>query len=114
MRACPDIISTSAVFHVPFEGRGAGDKSMSREQFTVGDMKRWLSGFSDSDELLFAGDLTVHRVRRSGDGEAFVEFDQFEAVISAQFKQRHPSVKVIFCEESLDGQAVKMVGVPEI
>jgi hypothetical protein len=46
---------------------------------TVGDLKSQLSGLPDDTKLIFAGGLTFYRLKRRGDDEVFVEFNEPQA-----------------------------------
>ncbi|GFZ63232.1 hypothetical protein PSE10B_39610 [Pseudomonas amygdali pv. eriobotryae] len=73
---------------------------MSSEKFTVGDMKRKLVGLDDSLELTFSGGLTFYRIKRYGDDEVYIEFDEAVGDLTDAFKKRNPGVKVAFIETS--------------
>ena len=69
---------------------------MSENSITVGDLKRSLSGLSDNTTITFAGGLTFYRLKRWGDEEVFVEFNEAQADLTPEFKKRNPHVKVAF------------------
>ena len=69
---------------------------MSENSITVGDLKRSLSGLSDDTKLTFAGGLTFYRVKRWGDDEVFVEFNEPQADLTPEFRMKNPQVKVAF------------------
>jgi hypothetical protein len=84
------------------------------EKFTVGDMKRLLDGLPDDDELAFEGGLTISRLKRRGDDLIVAEFNQFQAMLSENFKRKFPEVQVAFCSWESDGSVVQEVSVPEL
>ena len=69
---------------------------MSENAITVGDLKRSLSGLPDDTKLTFAGGLTFYRVKRWGDDEVFIEFNEAQADLTPAFKKKNPQVKVAF------------------
>jgi hypothetical protein len=69
---------------------------MSRDAFTVGDLKRQLQGYSDDTVITFSGDLTFYRFKRWGDDEVILEFGEPQAFLEDAFKKKNPNVKVAF------------------
>lgn len=69
-------------------------------ELTVGDLKRELEGLGDDVKLSFSGGLTFYRLKRWGDGEFIVEFNEPQAYLSGSFKRRNPNVKVAFIDIS--------------
>jgi hypothetical protein len=63
-------------------------------KFTVGDLKRELSGLDDNAELSFAGGLHFFRLKRWGDDEWVVEFNE---PIADWDREAHPGIQVAFC-----------------
>lgn len=84
------------------------------EKFTVADMKLLLAHLPDNDELAFEGGLTISRLKRRGDDLVVVEFNQFQAELSPNFKKKHPEVQVAFCRFESDGSVVQEVAVPRL
>lgn len=68
------------------------------EKFTVGDLKRELSGMSDDTEISFSGNLTFYRFKRWGDNEFVLEFNEVQANTNDSFRRRHPNIQVSFCK----------------
>jgi hypothetical protein len=64
--------------------------------FTVGDLRQQLQGLSDSTKLSFDGGLTFGRLKRWGDDEFVLLFEQPQGALSESFKKRNPGVKVVF------------------
>ncbi|MCL2625555.1 MAG: hypothetical protein FWD46_01890 [Cystobacterineae bacterium] len=69
-------------------------------EFTVGDLKRELEELSDDVKLSFSGGLTFYRLKRWGDNEFVVLFNEAEAFLLNSFKKRNPHVKVAFIDTS--------------
>ncbi len=69
---------------------------MSEITMTVADLKRQLNGLADSTKLTFPGGLTFYRIKRLGDDEVFIEFNEAQADLTPEFKKRNPNVKVAF------------------
>ena len=44
--------------------------------FTIGDLKSWLNGIPDGDELIFQGNLTFIRVKERGANLQHMEFEE--------------------------------------
>jgi hypothetical protein len=84
---------------------------MSGSEMTVGDLKRHLSGLSDDTRLSFSGGLTFYQVKRWGDDEVLVEFNEAQADLTPEFKKRNPNVKVAFiASDSVNWDKSGMVG----
>lgn len=69
-------------------------------EFTVGDLKRQLEGLDDSVKLSFSGGLTFYKLKRWGDDELIVEFNEPQGYLSDSFKKKNPNVKVAFIDTS--------------
>jgi hypothetical protein len=69
-------------------------------EFTVGDLRSHLDGLDDTVKLSFSGHLTFQRLKRWGDNEFIVEFDEPQAFLSDEFKKNNPNVKVAFIDTS--------------
>ncbi|WP_133670220.1 hypothetical protein [Burkholderia pseudomallei] len=65
-------------------------------ELTVGDLKRQLEELGDDVKISFAGGLTFYRLKRWGDEEFIVEFNEAEGYLTEDFKKRNPSVQVVF------------------
>ncbi len=82
---------------------------MSETEFTVGDLRRWLKPYRDTDKLSFAGRLTFYKAKSVGDDEVYIEFNEHEAFLQPEFLRKNPTVKVIFCESQLEDGALASV-----
>jgi hypothetical protein len=60
---------------------------MTETEFTVGDLRRHLRGFSDDTKLMFADGLTFHRVKRRGEDLVQVELNEPESA-SASYSEK--------------------------
>ena len=69
-------------------------------EFTVGDLRAHLDGLDDAAILSFSGRLTFQSLKRWGDSEYVVEFNEQQAYLSDAFKKQNPNVKVAFIETS--------------
>ena len=69
-------------------------------QVTVGDLRRQLEGLNDDAKLSFAGGLTFYKLKRWGDDEFIVEFNEPQAYLSDSFKKKNSNVKVAFIDTS--------------
>ncbi|ORC49148.1 hypothetical protein B2G74_13925 [Burkholderia sp. A27] len=67
-------------------------------ELTVGDLKRQLAGLGDDTKISFAGGLTFYRLKRWGDEEFIVEFNEAQGYLTEGFKKRNPSVQVVFID----------------
>ena len=67
---------------------------------TVGYLRDRLEGLGDDVKLLFPGGLTFYRLKRWGDDEYIIEFNEPQADLSDEFKKRHPNIKVAFIDTS--------------
>lgn len=65
---------------------------------TVGDLKRQLDGLNDDVKLSFSGGLTFYRLKRWGNEELIVEFNEPQAFLLDSFKKKNPHVKVAFID----------------
>lgn len=82
-------------------------------ELTVGDLKRQLAGLDDDVKLSFSGDLTFYRLKRWGDDEIIVEFNEPQAYLSDSFKKKNPNVKVAFIDISnIEWSETGLVGGP--
>jgi hypothetical protein len=66
------------------------------QKVTVGELKRLLRDLPDNDLISFSGGLTVSQLKRWGDHEHVVEFNEPEGHLTAKFKKRHPHVQAVF------------------
>ncbi|MGF6901108.1 hypothetical protein [Paraburkholderia sp. GAS348] len=81
------------------------------DELTVGDLKRQLEGLGDDVKLSFSGGLTFYRLKRWGDDEFIVEFNETEAYLSDSFKKKNPGVKVAFIHtESVEWDQSGIIG----
>ncbi|CAG2130764.1 hypothetical protein [Cupriavidus numazuensis] len=69
-------------------------------ELTVGELRRQLDGLDDDVKLSFSGGLTFYRLKRWGDDEFIVEFNEPQADLSDSFKRKNPNVKVAFIDIS--------------
>jgi hypothetical protein len=67
-------------------------------ELTVGDLKRQLEGLGDDVKISFAGGLTFYRLKRWGDDEFIVEFNEAQGDLTEGFKKRNPCVQVAFID----------------
>ncbi|MBN3141892.1 hypothetical protein H4F51_18430 [Pectobacterium brasiliense] len=74
---------------------GVSDMDM---KFTVGDLRRQLSGLSDDIELSFDGGLTFGRLKRWGDDHFVLLFAESQAYTSEEFKKEYDNIMVSFCK----------------
>lgn len=51
------------------------------DDFTVGDLKRQLALWDDDTKLTFGGGLTFYRVKRCGEGEVYIEWNEAQAFL---------------------------------
>ncbi|MBX3476684.1 MAG: hypothetical protein KF910_03700 [Brevundimonas sp.] len=73
------------------------------DKFTVGDLRRHLSGYADDIELEFAGGVTFYRLKGWGDDGVVLEFNEMQADLSPETRK---SIKVAFCHsEPFEGLA---------
>lgn len=72
---------------------------MTESTMTVGDLRGQLEGWPDDAKVSFSGRLTFYRVRRWGDHEVIVEFNEPQADLTPEFKKRNPHVKVAFIDD---------------
>ena len=68
------------------------------DELTVGELKRHLSIYKDSDKISFSGGLSFYRLKRWGDDGLVVEFNEAQGELSDSFKKQNPQVKVIFID----------------
>lgn len=81
------------------------------DEFTVGDLKRHLAMWSDNTKLTFGGKLTFYRVKRCGDDEVFIEWNEAQAYLDDRFRKRNPHIQVAFVSsESVDWQEDGVIG----
>ena len=69
---------------------------MSISTYTVGELRKLLSGVADSAKLSIDGGLTIYRARHSDDGSVFIEFNEPQVHLDKEFMKRNPNVKVAF------------------
>lgn len=67
-------------------------------KFTVGDLRRQLSGIADETEISFDGGLTFGRLKRWGDDHFILLFAEPQAYVSEKFKKEHDNIMVSFCK----------------
>lgn len=78
---------------------------MTDDSFTIGDLKRQLAGWPDDTGLSFGGRLTFYRVKRCGDNEAYIEWDEAQAYLDDKFRNKNPYILVAFVRpESVEWQ----------
>lgn len=70
---------------------------MSEKVLTVGELRRHLAAFRDSDEVELPGGLTFSRVERLDDSSCLIEVDEILGYLTDAFKKRNPHVKAVFC-----------------
>ncbi|HEY9397065.1 MAG TPA: hypothetical protein VIQ28_05530 [Burkholderiales bacterium] len=73
------------------------EEEFEEKPATVGDLRRELEGLDDGTTLLFAGGLTLFRVKRSDDA-CVVEFNEPLARMSEAFQKKNPNVKAAFID----------------
>jgi len=64
--------------------------------FTVEELRRALKGLDGDARLTFSGGLSFYRLKRWGDKEFVVEFNEPQGYLDEKFKARNPNVKVVF------------------
>ena len=84
------------------------------DDFTVGDLRRQLSGLSDDTKLSFEGGVTFARLKRWDDDEFVLCFNEGLADLSAAFRKRHPQILAAFCRFESTGERVQVVHVPRL
>jgi hypothetical protein len=82
-------------------------------EFTVGDLRRQLKFLDDDVKLSFCGGLTFYRLKRWGDNEFIVEFNEPEAYLPESFRKKNPDVKVAFIDISKldDSNPIEMIDI---
>lgn len=66
------------------------------DEFTVGDLKRQLAGLDDDTKLTFGGRLTFYRVKRCGDNEVYIEWNEPQAFLDGHFRKKNPHIQAAF------------------
>lgn len=69
---------------------------MSDILYTVGDLRRLLEGLNDDTKLSFSGGMSVYRVKRCGNDEVYIEWNEPFADLDPAFRKRNPHIKVAF------------------
>ena len=69
---------------------------MSKQIYTVGELRSLLSLSEDDAKLTFGGGLTIYRARHWDDGSVFIEFNEPEAYLDEEFRKRNPHSQVAF------------------
>jgi hypothetical protein len=72
---------------------------MSESTMTVGELRRHLEGWPEDVKVSFSGRLTFCRLKRWGDHEVIVEFNEPQADLTPEFRKRNPQVKVAFIDD---------------
>lgn len=81
------------------------------DDFTVGDLRRQLEIWDDDTKLTFGGGLPFYRVKRCGDDEVFIEWNEAEAYLDDRFRKKNPHIKVAFVRsESTEWQEGGLIG----
>lgn len=78
---------------------------------TVGELRKQLAALPDDTKIDFAGKLSFNRLRYR-QGRILVEFEEIEAMLSDEFKFKHPEVKAIFCSFESDDSPIEPVELP--
>lgn len=81
-------------------------------EITVGDLKRQLAGLPDDTELRFQGGMTFYRLKGRGKNMVQLEFNEPQAYLTDEFRQREPEVFVAFFRPDDNGELLQEVGVP--
>ncbi|WP_298159812.1 hypothetical protein [Brevundimonas sp.] len=81
---------------------------------TVGDLKRQLAGWPDDTELEFQGGMTFYRLKTRGKNMVQLEFNEPQAYLTEEFRQREPEVFVAFFRPEDNGELVQEVAVPTL
>jgi hypothetical protein len=89
---------------------------MSYEPLTVGELRRLLEGYDDTDKIHLPGQLSFYRIKRCAENEFFIEVNEPHAYISEKFKKKNPHIKTAFIstdnvEWGEDGIASKPINV---
>jgi hypothetical protein len=81
------------------------------DELTVGELKRRLQGLDDNTKVSFAGGLTFFDFKRWSNSEFIIEFNEPEAYLTDEFKQRNPHVQVAFIRsDAVDRDADGIIG----
>lgn len=81
------------------------------DDFTVGDLKRQLALWYDDTKLTFGGGLTFYRVKRCGEGEVYIEWNEAQAFLDGHFRKKNPHIQVAFVRsESVEWQEGGLIG----
>ena len=83
-------------------------------EITVGDLKRQLAGLPDDTELRFQGGMTFYRLKGRGKNMVQLEFNEPQAYLTDEFRQREPEVFVAFFRPEDNGELIQEVAVPTL
>jgi len=78
---------------------------MSESTMTVGELRRHLEGWPEDTKVSFSGRLAFYRLKRWGDHEVIVEFNEPQADLTPEFRKRNPHVKVAFIDDEATANA---------
>lgn len=83
-------------------------------EITVGDLKRQLAAWPDDTELEFQGGMTFYRLKMRGKNMVQLEFNEPQAYLTEEFRQREPEVFVAFFRPQDNGELIQEVAVPTL
>jgi hypothetical protein len=83
-------------------------------EITVGDLKRQLAGLPDDAELRFQGGMTLYRLKWRGKNMVQLEFNEPQAYLTEEFRQREPEVFVAFFRPKDNRELIQEVAVPTL
>lgn len=83
-------------------------------EITVGDLKRQLAAWPDDAELEFQGGMTFYRLKMRGKNMVQLEFNEPQAYLTEEFRQREPEVFVAFFRPEDNGELIQEVAVPTL
>lgn len=84
---------------------------MPDNDYTVGDLKRQLAIWDDDTKLTFGGGVTFYRVKRCGDDEVYIEWNEAQAYLDDKFRKKNPHIQVAFVRsESVEWQEGGVIG----
>lgn len=69
---------------------------MKYKTITVGELRQELEGLEDSVKISFSGGLSFSGLKRWGDNEFIVEFEEAIGYLPERFEKENPHVKVVF------------------